>query len=300
MKKETFCEVLGDINENYVKEALADRKAKKPVWLKRSAVAACFAVITAAAVSILPNYWSRQGTTPPNDPHSVIADNSNDGTPSATDEIRISMSKIILNQVDAIASADHARYNPETDDEAVWNKEDIVAYYGTDLTPAYIPNGLTASPQNDTVTVYVKQDGSVTEDTVQLVFYPSENVSVKHGLSITASKIGLVQTCFYLLPDSEIKTSDIEGTAVTFGYRSMPYGPYDSETYEAAGYYDMYTAEFTHDGIEYQIVAEQMEVEEVVKVAASIITGEKDIAIDEGPYTENCTGLPEFPDAESE
>ena len=80
----------------------------------------------------------------------------------------------------------------------------------------------------------------------------------------------------------------------------MPYGPYDSETYEAAGYYDMYTAEFTHDGIEYQIVAEQMEVEEVVKVAASIITGEKDIAIDEGPYTENCTGLPEFPDAESE
>ncbi|TGY88663.1 hypothetical protein E5329_25805 [Petralouisia muris] len=47
-----------------------------------------------------------------------------------------------MNQVDGFTSADYARYNPETDDEVVWNKEDIVAYYGTDLTPAYVPNVL--------------------------------------------------------------------------------------------------------------------------------------------------------------
>lgn len=29
MKKEEFCEVFGDISEKYVKEARADRKAKK-------------------------------------------------------------------------------------------------------------------------------------------------------------------------------------------------------------------------------------------------------------------------------
>ena len=37
----------------------------------------------------------------------------------------------------------------------------------------------------------------------------------------------------------------------------------------------MYVAEFEYDGIEYQIVAEQMEAEEVVKVVSSIIYGEE-------------------------
>ncbi len=91
------------------------------------------------------------------------------------------------------------------------------------------------------------------------------------GFSITASKIGLLSGCIYLLPENEVKTSDIDGTAVTFGYRSMPYGPYDPDTHEPSGYYDMYVAEFEYDGIEYQLVAEQMEAEEVVKVVSSII-----------------------------
>ena len=72
-----------------------------------------------------------------------------------------------------------------------------------------------------------------------------------------------------------MKTSDIDGTAVTFGYRSMPYGPYNPNTHEPSGYYDMYVAEFEYDGIKYQIVAEQMEAEEVVKVVSSIICGEE-------------------------
>ena len=303
MNAKKFSDAMSVLDSKYIDEALnykkkTKQKEKKLGWVKWGAMAACFAVIVITAVSILPNYLNQQGTTPPNDPNGVIGDNSNDDTQPATSEIRISMSDIIMNQVDSFTSADYARYNPETDDEVVWNKEDIVAYYGTDLTPAYIPNDLTASPQNNNVTVYIKQDGSVTEDTVQLGFYQSEDVSVKHGFSITASKIGIVQTCIYLPPDSEIKSSDIEGTAVTFGYRSMPYGPYDSETHEPAGYYDMYVAEFKHNSIEYQIVAEQMEVEEVVKVVASVITGEKDITIGEDPYMENYKDIPELPNAE--
>lgn len=285
MNEKKFSDAMGELDSKYIDEALnyrkkAVQKAKKPGWIKWGAMAACFAVIVVTAVSILPSFLNQQGTTPPNDPNGVIADIPNDDTQPSAPEIRISMSDIIMNPVDVLTSADYARYNPETDDEVVWNQEDIVAYYGTDLTPAYIPNGLTASPQNNNVTVYIGQDGSITEDTVQLRFYQSEEVSVRHGFSVTASKIGIVQTCIYLPPDSEIKTSEIEGTAVTFGYFPMPYGPYDSETHEPAGYYDMYTAEFRHYGIEYQIAAEQMEAEEVVKVAASIITGQKDITID--------------------
>lgn len=55
----------------------------------------------------------------------------------------------------------------------------------------------------------------------------------------------------------------------------MAYGPYDPITHEPSGHYDMYVAEFKQDGIEYQIVAEQMEQEELVKVVASILCGEK-------------------------
>ena len=55
----------------------------------------------------------------------------------------------------------------------------------------------------------------------------------------------------------------------------MPYGPYDPDTHEPSGYYDMYVAELECDGIEYQIVAKQMEAEEVVKVVSSILYGEE-------------------------
>jgi hypothetical protein len=104
-------------------------------------------------------------------------------------------------------------------------------------------------------------------------------MTVKQGFSITASKIGIIQTCLYLLPEDEVKTSNIERTEVTFGYRSMPYSPYHSETHEPSGYYDMYVAEFEKDGIEFQIVAQQMEAKELVKVVTSIIRGDANIII---------------------
>lgn len=280
MNMKHFSRAMSEVDSKYVEEALNyKKKTKRNSWVKWGTMAACFTVVAVAAISVLPNYLNRQGVTPPNNPNEVITDHSNDDTPPVNSEIRISMSDIIINQVDGFTSADYVRYNPETDDEVIWNKEDIAAYYGTDLTPAYIPNGLATSAQNSNSTVYIKQDGTVAEDTISLGFYQSEDMAVKKGFSITASKIGIVQTCLYRLPEDEVKTTDIEGTAVTFGYRSMPYAPYNAETHEPAGYYDMYVVEFEHNGIEYQIVSEQVDMEEVVKVVASIITGKKDIAL---------------------
>lgn len=281
MNTKQFFDAMSELDSKYIDETLNyKKKAKSPGWIKCGTIAACFAVVVVAAFSVLPNYLNQQDATPP-----------------STSEIRISMSDIIMNQVDGFASTDYARYNPETDDEVVWSKEDIAAYYGTDLTPAYIPNGLLASPKNANATVYIGRDGTVTEDTVWHGFYHAYNedgspklteaVAATQGFSITASKIGIVQTCLYLPPEDEVKTSDIEGTSVTFGYRSMPYGPYNSETHKPSGCYDMYVAEFKHNGIEYQIVAEQMKVEELVKVVTSIISGEKDITVVQGSYIEN-------------
>ena len=55
MKREKFCELLGEINENYVKEAETIKKAKKPVWLKWCAVAACLCLVVGLAIPMLMN-----------------------------------------------------------------------------------------------------------------------------------------------------------------------------------------------------------------------------------------------------
>lgn len=279
MKEERILILLNQVDEKYIKEAAPlNESNKKKNWLKWGSMAACLAVVMVTAFSFLPNYLNQQGTIPSDDPNGIISNHPNSHTPSTT-WTRISMSNIIINQVDDFTSADYVRYNPETDDEVVWSKKDIVAYYGSDLTPAYIPNGLVASAYNSNSAVYIRQDGTVTEDTIQLGFYQSEDMTVKQGFSITASKIGIIQTCLYLLPEDEVKTSNIERTEVTFGYRSMPYSPYHSETHEPSGYYDMYVAEFEKDGIEFQIIAQQMEAKELVKVVTSIIRGDANIII---------------------
>ena len=279
MNVKLFSEALSEVNDKYYEEA-ANYHCKKHGWVKWSAMAACLTVVLFTALSVLPNYFRQQGTTPPDNPNGVIVgnptDNSDDDTTPTTSEIHISMSNIAMNQINDSFNTDYARYNPETDVEVVWNREDIIAYYGTDLVPAYIPDGFSASEDNNKAIAYIGQDGSVVEDTVYLDFYNGEAAQngIKQGFSITVSKIGIVQTCF-VLPEDELKTSDIGGTTVAFGHRSVPDGPYDPNTHEPSGYYDMYVAEFEHDGIEYEIVAEQMAAEEVVKVVSSIIYGEE-------------------------
>ena len=49
MRKEEFCEILGDIRENHVTEARADRKAEKPAWITWCGLAACLCLVVLAA-----------------------------------------------------------------------------------------------------------------------------------------------------------------------------------------------------------------------------------------------------------
>ena len=157
----------------------------------------------------------------------------------------------------------------------------MIDYYGKDLTPAYVPDGLTAANGNGTCQVIADKSGNIVYDRVGFSYHDYgspkliDSVIGYKGFSMHVSKIGFMDDEVYILPENEVKTSDIGGTAVTFGYRSMPYGPSDPDTHEPSGYYDLYVAEFVLDGIKYGIVAERMEKEEVVKVVASIIYGEE-------------------------
>ncbi len=286
MNAKLFSKAIGEIKDTYYEEA-ANYRRGKPVWVKWGSIAACLAVVVFTAFSVLPAYLGQQSTM--DDPNKTAVKNPDNDTLPTTDNPNISMDKIIFNEIAELSDAARKKwYDPELYDTITWDKDKIIDYYGNDPTSMYVPDGLTAAPGNGTARVFVDKYGNVVEDTVWLGFFHdyyedgspkfTEDVAAVNGFSITASKIGLLNDCLYILPENEVTASDIGGTAVTFGYRSMPYGPYDSETHEPSGYYDMYVAEFEYDGIEYQIVAEQMEAEEVVKVVSSIIFG-KDVTV---------------------
>lgn len=56
MNSKKFSEALGELDTKYVDEAISYRKkAQNPVWVKWSAVAACLALVCAAAICLFPN-----------------------------------------------------------------------------------------------------------------------------------------------------------------------------------------------------------------------------------------------------
>lgn len=264
---------MSDVDEALIQEAAVE-KPKAPAWKRWGAIAACAAILFAAAVAL------------PIRNHGGV----NPEIPQET--IQIDRSHVLVNELDQIADAAR-RYYPEEDyDTILWDAADVLAYYGRELTPAYIPDGLTASPRNGGATVVASKTGEIAEDTVWRGFYHAyhedgspqltDNVAAVKGFFLTASKMGLLNDCCYVLPKDALQTSEIGGTAVLFGYRSMPYGPYDPQSHEPSGYYDLYTAEFQHDGISYEIVAKQMPLEELVKVVASVICETDDIVVTDG------------------
>ena len=100
-------------------------------------------------------------------------------------------------------------------------------YYGKDLTLLYVPDGLTAASGSGTARVVLEKSGRVVKDTAALSFSHdysedgsprlTEDAAAVKGFSVTVSKIGILKDCLYLLPENEVKTSDIGGTSVTFG-----------------------------------------------------------------------------------
>lgn len=52
MTNEKLYEVLGDINEKYVSEARVSQKAKKPIWAKWGAMAACLVLVCVVATPL--------------------------------------------------------------------------------------------------------------------------------------------------------------------------------------------------------------------------------------------------------
>lgn len=278
---------VGYVDEKYIDEAENIKKTKKPIRIwKGIAIAACFSFILTGAFIVSFHQFTKETPTLPNDSDVAISNTSNDDTQpdmnDNTQELQICMRNIYVNEISGLTDSSRVMPDPSLFSEVTWNKEEIINYYGRDLTPYYIPEGLIASSYNDKATVYSDRNNVMLEDTVWQSFYsdydedgsprPKNGTSIPTGFSITASKLGILNDCIYSSPDGQPEITTIEDIEVIVGYQKVSYGPYDSETHAPAGYYDMYVISFSVDGTEYQFVFEQIELEEAIKVVASFIT----------------------------
>lgn len=296
---------MSHVDISYVHEADTQHKRKTITrsWTKWGAVAACCALILTAALSGLPGLF--QSTTPPvqsggpnpggaiDAPYGADISDQQDAQSGTQEQktVWLSLSNVHVNEVEALSADAALLFDPEIHERVSWNKEQVIAYLGRDFTPQYIPSNLVPAERNGTTSVVRNKDGTMIRDVIGYDFYTGftedgmpewDESFAGTGFSLSVSKMGsIVRCCLYLLPDDELQTTDIGGVPVTIGYREMPYGPYDPETKEPAGTYDLYVAEFEVDGVTCEIVAEKMELEEVVKVVASIICETDKIVIEE-------------------
>ena len=143
------------------------------------------------------------------------------------------MHDICFNEIEAFLNAAPKWYDPgQYDTDVIWDRDEVMNYYGKDLTPPHIPDGLTAASGNGTARVVLEKNGKIVTDTAALGFYHdyyedgipklTEDAAAVKGFSVTVSKIGLLNDSQYILPENEVKTLEIWGTPVSFGYRLMP------------------------------------------------------------------------------
>ena len=275
------------IDDDLILEAdktVESKKApKKPVYLKYAAAAAALVCVIGCATVIVKTQGLQdlqgRGIVPP-----II-----DSIPNSplTETPVIKMSEVYFYE-DTSFGEDVAMarkyYDPELYDTVNWNKQDLTEYYGKELAPKYIPEGLSPSRGNDTATVIIGKDGTIALDEAWLSYYHdfyedgspklTEDVAAVKGFTINASKLGMPFQCGILVMPGDMKATMIDGTEVFFGHRSMKYGPFDPETHEPSGYYDIYVAEFEFDGISCRVTTDQLEAEEIVKIVSSMICGD--------------------------
>ena len=273
---------------------------RQRIWTHRIITAICFVFVIMVCVILptllpIPDELSEITENDSEISHSV-EQSVEEGSPAAIDTsaVEIDMDEIYINELASIMDMGRKYPDPEKCVDTVWKEKDIIAYYGNHLVPPYIPADLSESPHNITQTVVLSDTGIVWEDTVRLDFYQEYNedgsaksgddLYIPRGFYLNASKIGLLHEFSCINSENAVSISYIGKTAVSIGYCCMEYGPYDPDTQEPSGYYDRYVAQFTLNGIEYEIVCSRLELEEVTRIVGSIIYNENNITIHNKSY----------------
>ena len=297
MNAAQFSRALGNVNGKYVMEAAAYGRGRSGGWFKWGALAACFGLILTAVMIAAPGVLKGQGgIVPPPGPGVSVPAVRDDGESNGAEPLQppdeqalvINWEGVAVNESAGVAPDYALRYyDPELYAEENWGEEEIVAYYGWNLAPAYFPEGLSDGGQGVRAgVVREKTTGKIVQEQAGRSFWTDfwedgspksgDDIVIPTGFTVRASRLGILHCA--LLPVDESQTTDFGGTPVTLSHCSLPYGPFDptrkdpSGLYNMpAGYYDVYTASFTLNGVEYELEAKRLELEEVVKIVASAV-----------------------------
>jgi hypothetical protein len=162
-------------------------------------------------------------------------------------------------------------FDPEKTYKENWTTERIIEYLGRDPRPCHVPEDLAGNEQNPQKIIFYN-DGTVAYDNFHFGYNQITEADIRfeaRTLSLEVSKERLPKAdCFYIA-DNE-KVSNINGHEVSVGYCVMTYGPYD-ENKNPSGYYDVYFADFIHEGTGYRIRASNLSQEEFIDILLSIV-----------------------------
>lgn len=188
--------------------------------------------------------------------------------------------------------------DPELYTAEHWDMDQVREYFGWELAPAYIPEDLTGGGQGVGLTVYRdKATGELIEDQAGRGFWvdfwedgspkSDDDIVIPRGFTVRCSRLGILHCA--LLPVDDERVTQFDRTEVVLTHASLPYGPFDPTRQDPsglynmpAGYYDIYVASFTLDGVEYEVECQRMELEELIKIVASIISPTEDIIVGVG------------------
>lgn len=289
-----FSSALGKVNDKYIMEAITYERKKKSVWLKwGTMVACCGLILTTTMMAFSGILKGSGGVMPPPVSGPVVSDGdeSNDTDsvqPSVAQNVTINWDNVVVNESDGMARDAAPLYrDPDLYIEETWGEKEIVAYYGWNLAPNYIPEGLFDDGRNVSAGIWrEKATGEIVQEQAGRSFWTNfwedgspksdDDMVIPTGFTIIASKLSILHCA--LLPVSESKATDFGGTPVTLSHCSLPYGPFDPTQKDPSGlynmptgYYDVYVASFTLNGVEYEIETQRLELEELIQIVASVI-----------------------------
>lgn len=298
MNAARFSDALGKVSDKYVAEAIAYQRKRSGSRLKWGAWAACFGLILTAAMAALPGILQRPGGVAPSPapggpgPMVNVDGRPSGGTeppaPSHEQTAVINWDGVYVNESAGMApDAALLHRDPDLYAEETWGEDSVVAYYGWNLAPPYIPEGLSDGGHGVSAgIVREKSTGEIVQEQAGRGFWTDfwedggpksgDEVVIPTGFTVRASKLGILHCA--LLPVDESRATGFGEVPVTLTHCALPYGPFDptrkdpSGLYNMpAGYYDIYVASFILNGVNYEIEAKRLELEEVIKITASVI-----------------------------
>ena len=219
--------------------------------------------------------------------------------PPGPQKVTINWNQVAVNEAEGM-SPDGALlyYDPDLYDQETWGEAEIVTYCRGLPAPGYTPGGPAGGGQGVSAGIYrEKATGEIVQDQAGRGFWvdyyedgspkSDDDIVIPRGFTVRCSRLGILHCA--MLPVDEERVTDFDTVPVTLTHCSMKHGPFDP-TQRApdglsnmpAGYYDIYVASFELDGVEYEVAAQRMELEELVRIVASIIKPYEDITVGVG------------------